>query len=84
MADKDIVITMRAARVNAGYTQSEAAKELGINRDTLFRYEKDNSAIPRNIIESMAQTYKIPANNIFFGLESEHIRILRGDTDGTG
>ncbi|WP_308217856.1 helix-turn-helix transcriptional regulator, partial [Bacillus cereus group sp. BfR-BA-01393] len=40
-------ITLRAARVNAGYKLVEAAKEFGVNKDTLSKYEKDSSNIPR-------------------------------------
>ncbi|MGO1357271.1 helix-turn-helix domain-containing protein [Alkalibacterium gilvum] len=70
-------ITMRAARVNAGYTQGQASNELGINTDTLVRYEKDNSKIGRDIIVKMQDLYKIDADHIFFGAESEFIRKLR-------
>ncbi|WP_414055230.1 helix-turn-helix domain-containing protein [Macrococcus equi] len=76
MSDDSLVITMRAARVNAGLSQNEAAKHLGINKDTLWRYEKDNSNLSRNIIEKVENLYKIPSNNIFFGLESEYFRNL--------
>jgi len=68
---------MRAARVNAGLSQLEAAKQLGINKDTLWRYEKDNSNLSRNVIEKVENLYKIPSNNIFFGLESDYFRNLR-------
>ncbi|MGV2927178.1 helix-turn-helix transcriptional regulator [Macrococcus capreoli] len=76
---EDLLITMRAARVNAGYSQSEASQKLGINKDTLWRYEKNNSTIPRNIIDGIEKLYKVPSNNIFFGSESEFIRNLRKD-----
>ncbi|MCD8890959.1 helix-turn-helix domain-containing protein [Staphylococcus nepalensis] len=74
---KQMQITMRAARVNAGYTQGQASNELGINTDTLVRYEKDNSKIGRDIIVKMQDLYKIDADHIFFGIESEFIRKLR-------
>ncbi|TDM35228.1 helix-turn-helix domain-containing protein [Macrococcoides canis] len=77
MSGDSLVITMRAARVNAGLSQFEAAKQLGINKDTLWRYEKDNSNLSRNVIEKIENLYKIPSNNIFFGLESEYIRNLK-------
>lgn len=70
-------ITMRAARVNAGYTQGQASNKLGINTDTLVRYEKDNSKIGRDIIVKIQDLYKIDADQIFFGVESEFIRNLR-------
>lgn len=70
-------ITMRAARVNAGYTQGEASSELGINTDTLSKYEKYNSKIGRDIIVKIQELYKLDADDIFFGIESEFIRKLR-------
>ena len=72
-------ITMRAARVNAGYTQKEASVEFGINIDTLLKYEKDNSKIGRDMIVKMQDLYKIDADYIFFGVESEFIRNLRSE-----
>ncbi|UBH10636.1 helix-turn-helix domain-containing protein [Macrococcus armenti] len=77
MSGDALVITMRAARVNAGLSQLEAAKQLGINKDTLWRYEKDNSNLSRNVIEKVENLYKIPSNNIFFGIESEYFRNLK-------
>ena len=67
-------ITMRAARVNAGLTQEKASKRLGINADTLSRYEKDNSKIPRNIIAEIPKVYFIDSDNIF-GKETEFFGI---------
>ncbi|APR61456.1 transcriptional regulator [Staphylococcus condimenti] len=69
-----MIITMRAARVNTGMTQAQAAKELGINTDTLVRYEKNNSKIPRNIISEIEDLYQVDSDNIFFGVESEFFR----------
>ena len=58
-------ITLRAARVNAGYKLIEAAKEFGINKDTLSKYEKDSSNIPRKFFIKIEEIYKIPVENIF-------------------
>ena len=33
-------ISLKAARVNAGFTQKEAAKQLKIGESTLIKYEK--------------------------------------------
>lgn len=63
-----MIITMRAARVNTGMTQTQAAKELGINTDTLVRYEKNNSKIPRNIISEIEDLYQVDSDNIFLVL----------------
>ncbi|MBR4743576.1 MAG: helix-turn-helix transcriptional regulator [Oscillospiraceae bacterium] len=34
-----MAITMKAARLNAGYTQAHAAKKLGVNTGTLCNWE---------------------------------------------
>lgn len=73
----DLKITLRAARVNAGLTQTEAAKKFGINRDTLHKYEKDSSNVPRKFIVKVESVYNIPLDNIFFGKESEFFRNRR-------
>ncbi|MDO6634125.1 helix-turn-helix domain-containing protein [Bacillus thuringiensis] len=58
-------ITLRAARVNAGYKLVEAAEKFGINKDTLSKYEKDSSNIPRRFFIKIEEVYKIPVENIF-------------------
>ena len=70
-------ITLRAARVNSGHTLMEAAKELGINKDTLSRYQKDSSDIPRSLLMKIEKLYCVDCNNIFFGNESDFFRILK-------
>ncbi len=53
-------ITIRAARVNAGLTQEEAAKKLRINPDTLARYERNSNKLTLEMFEKLADLYKIP------------------------
>ncbi|WGT38539.1 helix-turn-helix transcriptional regulator [Lysinibacillus sp. 1 U-2021] len=69
-----IRITLRAARVNAGLTLTEAAKMFGINKDTLSKYEQDSTNVPRTFMLNIEQLYKIPIENIFFGKQSEFFR----------
>ena len=69
-----IKITLRAARVNAGLRLVEAAQKFGINKDTLSKYEKDSSNIPRSFFINVEVIYGIPVDNIFFGIESEFFR----------
>lgn len=58
-------ITLAAARVNAGMTQDEAAKALGIDRTTLIKWE-NGKVIPRTIqLIALANIYNIPIDNIF-------------------
>lgn len=74
-------LSVRAARVNIGLTQAQAAKNLGVNTDTLSRYENNSSKIGRDIIEKMEELYYVDADHIFFGDESEFYRIRQMQRD---
>lgn len=39
-----MAITMRAARLNAGYTQGQAAKALGVSTPTMVNWEKGKTS----------------------------------------
>lgn len=69
-----VKITLRAARVNSGLKLVDAAKMFGINKDTLSKYEKDSTNVPRTFLIKIDQIYKIPVENIFFGKQSEFFR----------
>jgi len=58
-------ITIKAARVNAGLTQKEAAERLGIAYQTLSSYEKNNKSIRLEVLEKMCSLYGIPMEYIF-------------------
>lgn len=72
-----IKITLRAARVNAGLRLVEAAELFGINKDTLSKYEKDSTNVPRSFFVQIENIYGVPLNNIFFGQESDFFRKLK-------
>lgn len=62
-------ITLRAARVNAGLSQKEAANRLRINVRTLQKYE-NHIVVPQwDKIKAMEQLYNM--NSDFFFLESK-------------
>lgn len=73
--------SIRAARINIGLTQTEAANNLNINVDTLSKYERNSSKITRDLILKMEHLYLVDANHIFFGDESEFYRIRRQKRD---
>lgn len=70
-------ITLKAARVNAGLTLVEASQQYHINKDTLSKYEKDSTNVPRKFLIKIEDIYGIPTENIFFGKESEFFRKLK-------
>ena len=59
------MITLRAARVNAGYTQIRAAKKLGISVYTLANYERGNTFPDVPILKKIECLYKVPYKDIF-------------------
>lgn len=59
-------MTLPALRVRMDMNQDEAAKELGITRDTLRRWEKNPSKIPYGFMEKFSELYCIPMDYIFF------------------
>lgn len=70
-------ITLRAARVNAGFTLVEASEKFGVNKDTLSKYEKDSTNVPRKFFAKIPEVYSVPVDNIFFGRESDFFRKLK-------
>lgn len=59
-------ITMRAARINAGLTQEEAAKQLNISEVTLRNWEAGRSAPRASKCSDICRVYKCPIENLIF------------------
>ncbi len=60
-------ITLKAARINAGYkSQKIAAEKLEISEDTLSNYETGKTYPPIPIIKKMEILYDISYNDIIF------------------
>jgi len=59
-------ITLKAARINVGLSQKNAAKQLRIDAATLRNYEKGKTSPTWDIVEVMEKLYKIDRNNINF------------------
>ncbi|OBZ08249.1 hypothetical protein A7975_27245 [Bacillus sp. FJAT-26390] len=64
-------MTLRAARVNSGFTIKEVAEKTDKCFDTISKYEDDSTSIPQDLLVQLLQIYKIPFPYIFFGKESE-------------
>lgn len=64
--EKVTKITLKAARVNAGYTQKEAAKELGISNKTLWSWENGVSAPKATQADDICKLYGLDYNNLNF------------------
>ena len=59
-------IHLDAARVNAGFTQKDAAKELNISKGTLASYEKYRTKPDIEMSKKIAALYGLSVDNIIF------------------
>ena len=58
-------ISLAVARVNAGMTQADVAKEMHLTKQTIVNWE-NNRIIPKPAqLEMMCRLYNIPLDNIF-------------------
>lgn len=61
-----MAITLKAARINLGLKQKEAAQKLGISVDTLSNYERGKSFPDVITIQRIEQIYGHPYSDIIF------------------
>lgn len=62
-----IQLTLKAARVNLGWTLKDAAPHFGIRHETLAKYEMDSTNVPRSFFSKVEGVYGIPLKHIYFG-----------------
>lgn len=60
-------ITLKAARITAGYTLREVAKKVNRNFQTISKYEKNCTKIPIDLLQELTELYKVPMDFIFLG-----------------
>ena len=65
MLEKKLQITLAAARVNAGFTQEEVAKKMGISKQTIINWEKGKNIPGITEMEMMSKIYNMPQDYIF-------------------
>lgn len=61
-----MAITLKASRVNAGLTQSEAAQKLQISRGTLASYEMYRTKPDIEVAKRIADLYGTTVDGIIF------------------
>ena len=61
-----VMYTLKTAREMSGYTQTEAAKKLGISSDTLGNYERGRSYPDVPVLKKIESLYGIPYDRIIF------------------
>lgn len=69
-----IQITLAAARVNAGYTQEEVAKKMGVSKQTIINWEKGRIAPRIPQIDMLSRIYNMPQDYIFLPSYSTNSR----------
>ena len=65
-----IRISLAAARVNAGYSQKEAAKALKTTTKTVQNHESGKTVPAWDMVEGYAHLYQLPIDCISFGRNS--------------
>lgn len=61
-------ITLKAARVNAGYTQAEVAEKIGVAPSTVRNWESGKTFPKQPAIELMCVLYGTTYDNIKFNV----------------
>lgn len=61
-----IQISLAAARTNAGLTQREVAKLLGVTQQTIFNWEQGKQEPKVKQAIELSKLYNLPLDNIFF------------------
>ncbi|AEB82422.1 TPA: helix-turn-helix transcriptional regulator [Streptococcus suis] len=67
--------TLKACRVNAGYTLRQVAKKVGKNFQTISKYEKDSTIIPFELLKDLSKLYRVKLDDIFLGDSTKKIEL---------
>lgn len=59
-------ITLKAARVNAGYTRNQIAEMLGVSKVTVGNWENGSAKPSMAVKILLSQLYKVPMDFIVF------------------
>lgn len=54
-----MTITLRGARVNAGYTQKQIADKIGVSEITVVNWESGKNKIPAIKLKELSYLYKL-------------------------
>ena len=74
-------ITLKAARTNAGLTQQEAAKRLGVTVDTIGNWERAKSFPNALQIRNIEEVYGVPYDGLIFLPPGAAERAVPGNGD---
>lgn len=62
----NLMITLSAARVNAGLTMDQACKLLKVSKNTLIKWEKGASCPTWDKVQLIGEVYRFPIDHIIF------------------
>lgn len=63
-------ISLRAARVNRGLRQEDAAKHVGVSVKTICNWETSRSFPPADALINLCELYEVPIDQIFLPKKS--------------
>ena len=61
-----MAITLKAARINAGLTQAEAAELIGVTKVIIGNWERGISFPKITLIENIEKAYGVPCSDLIF------------------
>lgn len=64
--NETVKLTLKAARVNAGYTQEEAGKLIGVSKDVISNWERGISYPDVIELRRIEDVYHVTYNNLIF------------------
>ena len=59
-------VSIKAARINAELSTTDAAKQLGISSSTLYNYESGQTAPPLRVLMKMLDAYSCELDDLIF------------------
>lgn len=74
---------LKTLRFNLGLTQNKLAKELGTTQQVIAMIENGHRGIPKSMVKSLWDVYKIPCHSVLDGSlkenqEEEAFKLLKG------
>lgn len=73
--------TLKACRVNAGYTLRQVAKKVNKNFQTISKYEKDSTNIPFELLKELSAIYQVKMDDNFLGDSTKKIELNKREVE---
>ncbi len=59
-------ISLRAARTNKGFTQTQASKKIGVSKDTISKWERGECVPNLKYIPAIEAAYSVKYDDLIF------------------